>query len=327
MLCHELLEDFKKICVIEGKNERARKLINIYKLIREGDIYFYLNASRKRASTKEKFNTSQMLNKSVGNYIKVADILRNGEEMSVIGENVNIYNAYIYNTIGYSYYLANGQKSSPEAKEYMAKAVEENSGNGRYLRNYALCFDSEKDYEGAIEKYKEAIILDNDDYKAYNNVAACTLKEIEAKLKITPDDMENQLLFEFEWDENESENIKSQLNDAESHIDLGLRISATFKDLHMNYGKVYYLRYMISGKNWEERDKELGEKSIDILEKCQIMSGNKGGYLYILRNVYEAMKKIDEAKEVNENIKTTKAEKRDELYKEYLEKEVAKNAK
>lgn len=160
------------------------------------------------------------------------------------------------------------------------------------------------------EGYKKAAEKDKRDYKAFNNIGALILKEIDIKYNINnraqfslspsmaTKRSQGKLLNEvFEGiTAHDKEMMLKNIYVAKENLKVAMEIDPLFEDSRYNYAKACMYEGLLSN---EDEPLHIARKELD---KVLILNEKCVGAWYVTRNCYEAMQDIDNAAKWNQKI-------------------------
>lgn len=298
---------------IEGLNlfEKFKEKHREYYFLRKSDFLFYKNVSLTHNNTLGEFSKEE-LEESISLYKKEINFLNeNPEKQRLIG--------YLYNTIGYSYdILQVRSKDEDDKKKYsdlsinnMDIAVRYND-KGRYYRNLGLTYQHKGNLEKAKECYKIAFVKNPKDYKAYNNILAIILEELDIKFNINKRFEHNVLLSELDGINNlENICLLDELKEINKYREFAEKSNCWFEDIYYNTCKMYMYLYIFSNY----RRTEYIERAIEYGKKALFLNEESNGGKFCLRNAYECYNNLEEAKKINDElVNVGDSKKADEFY-------------
>ena len=281
--------------------------------MRLSDAIFYKNMT----VPIEKLNLTEV-EKSVRYY---EDIINNPSEIRVWDD---VVLAYFYNSQGYLIYNMGKHISNKlcdknraymdAAQKKLKEATRKAPFRGRYKRNLGLVYQFQDDKKTA-ETYKDAMKTDPLDCKAYNTVAALSLKKIDKDCGINDRVEKNVLLDEMDFS---GEAVQKYLKDIDDDIvwcRIAEKINFSQVDTHFNMAKAYLYKYLWEGRENSEFLK-IAHEQIGIAER---LSSDTAGTMYVKRNIYEAEGKFEEALECANNKLIIKSGDNPGLLKKYGE--------
>lgn len=113
---------------------------------------------------------------------------------------------------------------------------------------------------------------------------------------------------------------KKELENCLTYLEIARGISPSFEDTYFNMGKVYMYLYLHDQK----QNEKLVDEGIRITKVVDLMNPDSKGYLYVLRNLYEAKGDINHAKEINSKLNGAgDSNKIGKLYDSYLQNSVS----
>lgn len=257
--------------------------------MRLSDAIFY-----KNMTVPVKMLNLPEVEKSVRYY---EDIINNPSEIRVWDDTVL---AYFCNSQGYLIYNMGkhiSDKYCAKNKAYMAaaqkklkEATEKAPFRGRYKRNLGLVYQFRDDKETA-ETYKDAMKADPLDCKAYNTLAALSLKNIDKNCGINDRANTDILLDQMDFSGEEAQKYLEEIDDDIVWCRIAEKINFSQVDTHYNMAKAYLYKYLWEGRKNKEFLK-LAHEQIGIAER---LSSDTVGTIYVKRNIYEAEGKFEEA--------------------------------
>lgn len=259
-----------------------------YFFVRESDIIFYLyNSDKKSVSTDEFLYSIQIYEILIEKY-------RNYFEKEE--------KEYVYNTIAHSYFLLLNDVNNSDSElrqEWKDKARKnyegiKNSVKGRYHQNYG-CFLEKygTSYEEAEKRYCDALRCFDVDNKNWNLLGSLYLKMFDEKVGICNRFNKKKVLSD-KWKVNNS-NLKL-LHNAYVYLHIALSKSPELVDVYYNFAKVnLYL-----GLFGKKKNLKIAEEYLKIVEVS--FGEDNSGYLFTLRNYYEAIGDYENAIKTNKKL-------------------------
>ena len=288
---YALREDAEEII----KNKEQCKVLWTYFNIREADVIFYNNQNLVLTDDVVKMYT---------NSIELYET-----ELKNIPDSNKELQGYMQNSIGYTYKLISSidKKYIESAKMYMSYAIQRNP-KGRYFQNLGSLYEKTDEYDKALECYAQALSAPKRDDKIYNLIGSLKLKIVDSKLNIHCRFKDRKALIDIANEAKirlDIEDIGKLIIDAYEWLNFGMSIKEPVKDTYYNCSKACIYYYLFVKKD-KDKMKE-AKKYLKIFDVFSDMMGNTEsqpiGYLFTLRNFYEAKKEYNEALEVNQKIK------------------------
>lgn len=303
-------------CLMGQEQPSFMSCVETYLNFRESDILFYKNALDKDKDKNELVRSIELYKTLMGKiHTQNSDVI-----------------AYMQNTIGYTYFLlySKGMSQDTEEREgwyngaekYLNLAVNNNGKKGRYKQNLGACLEQKGDYENALKTYKEAYNSEIVDPKIYNLLGSLCLKNFEKEMGISNRFQQKQVCLLCDMNTNISEEQKRWLEEGFGWLMTGIRQPSPIIDIYYNYAKanIFY---------WIFIDKKKGskiEESKFYLNTVEYQEGARGdnrslprGYMFTLRNYWEAIGEIEKALEINNKISGGDTEQAKKCYSKYLE--------
>ena len=149
------------------------------------------------------------------------------------------------------------------------------------------------------EYYKKSIKQDVTDYKSYNTYAALTLSYYDNVYKIRK---RTSLLCDMSFNTTPLSKNESPIdlcNECIEYLEIAKNICPTDAQSYYNLGKAYLYKYLFNSK----RPQEYWDKGLNYLKQAKILNSETSSYKYILRNLYEAIGDLENAKKINDSLK------------------------
>lgn len=279
---------------LKYKKEQKISLETEYYVVRESDLIFYLYKTNE-ASAEDKKVSDEDFNHSIQIYEELLERNNNIFDDEVYG--------YIHNTIAYSYFLLL-KNTDDRPDEWIEKAEKSfdiainTVDKGRYYQNYGAYFEIVwKNYENAKDKYERALKSIEVDNKNWNLLGSVYLKMFEKNTEVKDRFDKGKPLFEC--DKGNKDNLEL-LHKAYSYLYLALSKSPELSDVYYNFAKVNLYLWLFEDKLNNNVSFETTKKYLQIAE---VSAGNDNtGYLFTLRNYYEAIGDYEKAFETNKKL-------------------------
>ncbi len=193
------------------------------------------------------------------------------------------------------------------AKKYLSEAVE-NNGKGRYLQNLGSYYEIvEGKYEEALDYYYKAYKAEKRDDKIYNLLGAVLLKDVDRQLKIENRFRDKKVFADIvAAGTSQSEEVIKKIQDAYTWLTYAIKMAEPISNTYYNYSKacIYYHLFvdgsgnkMIEAEDYLDRYRLLfGEQKSTDYESYSI------GFLFTLRNKFEAEENYKDALKINGEI-------------------------
>lgn len=289
----------KGIFLLEDLNKKEKYYEKYYN-IRKSDFLFYKNMAITHNSDLGTFSKDELL-ESISLYENVLQEIGNDSNTSLK------FKGYLYNTIGYTYDILNVHSRSEEDKMKYSSLSEVNMNRavkcnekGRYYRNLGLVYEHMGDLGKAKNTYRKAFREDPRDYKAYNNILSIILKELDKLYRVNERFDSNILMSELNTTMTEDKSsLHNELLEIDKYRGFAEVSNCWFEDIQFNICKMYMYFYIFS----DYAENKYIECAIDYGKKAMFLNKGSNGAKFSLRNAYECYNKIEEAKEINSELK------------------------
>ncbi len=347
---HECRDYAKKVInAIQKDTKKCKKsayvLLRLYMELRCSDALFYINISNKNAGRKvdkdellysiEKYKKGLVMLKKCyefkdckehDNITKLNENMdfnkfRERNQCEGVGKEQKELLGYMYNTIGYTYLTLWKEESFNEkwlndAERYLILAVA-NNPKGRYIQNLGSFYEKDnKRFDDALRCYEEALKAVNLDPKVYNLIGSLYLKMVDEHIGMDKRFTDRKLLKNMCAD---FKNEKFYIEKAYIYLDRAVKATPELVDAYFNFAKAIFYYWL-----WGESKDKNKKKDADMYIKMALeRQPDNIGALYVQRNYYEAIGKIDEANEINKKIIEKRhgkgdEKKAEELYGNYI---------
>ncbi len=210
----------------------------------------------------------------------------------------------IYNMIGFIYIkmydFANNQtKYQSEMDDwrqnalYFCELASKNTiNNAVVVKNLGIAYERNGNLEEALKKYLESVEIDPYNYKSRLCLASAYIKQAQNILGISKE--RDKLLCNFIFSDEQIQKATAWLDKSESQIEHLKRIDSKLIDAYYKEGEILTYRYLLSNKR-----AKLAKRAFRCFEIANTFNTTFLAHKFHERNFYEALGKIDRAKEIN----------------------------
>ena len=254
-----------------------------------------------------------------GVYCRIADNLFRNKERKELSESY-FYNAIseykkageldpaflsVDNGIGFSYLRLsqlnnNDQEKGTLAIKYLILACETNPRFQKAIRNLGVAYEVCNELDKAIEQYKKAEMLFPDSYLVHSCLASAYLKKIDAKI----DFLGRSHLFDKQYclfNSEEKEEVLFYLKQAKWHADYVVRLTPGKIDGYYRLIE-YYTFLILTTKSQNEIYNKYSKEIDELIQYCQMIDTSNNAYRCHLRNYYEVVGDLNQARKINDTL-------------------------
>lgn len=270
-LCEEAVD--------KTRNHKVMPTVEGYFLQRKADFLYYRGMGEKYTGT----NAQQTFEDA----IKWYNMAINKDKK------INCY-GYLDNTIGYLLYLLFGYDSKnyhlKQAEKYLIMACREDKYI--YHKNLGCVYEAMGEFDDAEKYYRQAIVLNPNDYKSRICLASLLIKRLQTDMGINPKRTEVLFKMTFSY----KEKYESLIEETERILNVAEKISPSTIDTYYKRGQLLTYCYLL------RKDETIVTRIKENFDMANALNTTFTANKFHERNYYEAIGKIKKAMEINDSL-------------------------